>query len=247
MNALVSGAHVLAHFDQVMQECFLPSGRVTCAEYTVAPAVTVIPVNEPPRIRKPHAAYTVVGSGKTGMDAINWLLDRPNYQPDIENFPRTMGATIAQMDALAAATSMDDLFGGLEQDGQLLRIGPSATPTTCRWATISQGELDCSASGLQTAPDVPVFDDDVVNLLMVRTCQPVFSGALIAWVESHLDADTDKNRLCRPVTGSWPCSRKPAQSRRQLPRASRRCWLPRRTAIDPRAWVRYRRPGHRAP
>jgi hypothetical protein len=48
-------------------------------------------------------------------------------------------------------------------------------------------------------PALPVFDGDQINLLMVRWCQPVFSAALIAYVESHVTDPAEKNALCRLV------------------------------------------------
>ena len=44
-------------------------------KYAVAPGVRCVPLNQLPQINRPHTAYTVVGSGKTGMDAILWLLE----------------------------------------------------------------------------------------------------------------------------------------------------------------------------
>ena len=44
-------------------------------KYAVAAGVNCVPLNRLPQITRPHAAYTVVGSGKTGMDAILWLLE----------------------------------------------------------------------------------------------------------------------------------------------------------------------------
>jgi hypothetical protein len=38
-----------------------------------------------------------------------------------------------------------------------------------------------------------------INLLMVRWCQPLFSAALIAFVESHFDNQTEMNALCAVV------------------------------------------------
>ena len=55
--------------------------------------------------------------------------------------------------------------------------------------------IDCSAGALQMPPALPVFDRDHINLLMVRWCQPVFSAALIAYVESHINAPAEKNAL----------------------------------------------------
>jgi hypothetical protein len=59
--------------------------------------------------------------------------------------------------------------------------------------------VDCSAAGIQTPPQIPVFDGDTINLLMVRFCQPLFSAALIAYVEAHVSDVAEKNALCTPV------------------------------------------------
>jgi hypothetical protein len=48
-------------------------------------------------------------------------------------------------------------------------------------------------------PKLPVFDGDRINLFMVRTCQPLFSAALIAYVESHVTDSAEKNALCTVV------------------------------------------------
>jgi hypothetical protein len=306
MYGLASGAELLAYYEQVMQQSFLPSGRVrwlpmseysatpdgthrvtsltsgdsqritvrkkvvdaTHAKtavpsthpprYSVAAGVTCVPVNQLPHIRRPHAMYTVVGSGKTGMDAILWLLEnglppsrirwvmprdawlinRSTVQPGIENYERSVGGIVQQFDAVAEATSIPDMFDRLEGSGQLLRISNTVEPTSYRCAVVSPGELaelrriedvvrlghvrsiaptemlldngsvsadidtlyvDCSASAIVIPPVVPVFDGGRINLLMVRTCQPVFSGALIAFVESHVSGDTEKNALCAVV------------------------------------------------
>ncbi|MET0382198.1 MAG: hypothetical protein ABW032_02130 [Burkholderiaceae bacterium] len=304
--ALASGAEVLAYYDQVMQQRFLPSGRVRwlpMSEYGAGPdgghrvtslisgaaqevrvrrklvdarhartevpstrppayrssgGVCCLPVNQLPSITRPYAAYTVVGSGKTGIDAClwllendvpperirwimprdAWLLDRANFQPGPENFERNMARTANQFDAIVEAGSVDDLFARLEALGLLMRIDPGVTPRTYRCATASRGELaqlrrirdivrmgrlqaveptrlvleqgtlpadpdtlyvDCSASAIRTPPNLSVFDGDTVNLLAVRTCQPVFSAALIAYVESHFGDDAEKNALCSVV------------------------------------------------
>ncbi|CAG4889410.1 NAD(P)-binding protein [Paraburkholderia saeva] len=306
MYELATGAEVLSHFDQVMRQRFLPSGRVQWfpmseysagdggahhfksllngeeqqvvarrkrvnathartavpsthrPRYAVAQGVDCIPLNGLPDIQRPYLRYTVVGSGKTGMDACLWLLqngvppsrirwimprdawliDRANTQPGAENFERSMVSTIGQFEAIIEATSIADLFARLEQRGVLLRIDKTVEPGTYRCAIISQAELaqlrriedvvrlghlrsvqpaqitldrgslpaepdtlyvDCSASAIQMPPALPVFDGDEINLLMVRWCQPVFSAALIAWVESHIADEAAKNALCRLV------------------------------------------------
>jgi hypothetical protein len=306
LYSLASGAEVLAHFDQVMQQRFLPSGRVRwlpmsdCAldadgshritsltsgeaqtvtvrrkvvdathartevpatrppNYAVAPGVACVPVNGLPGINRPHAAYTVVGSGKTGIDACLWLLeqgvpaarirwvmprdawymDRANFQPGLENFEHNMAYNCTQFDAMAQASSWPDLLARLEAGGVLHRLDPAVQPTTFRCAVVSQGEaallrgirdivrlgrvqaieptrlvldqgsvpadpdtlyIDCSACAIQTPPPVPVFDGARINLFMVRVCQPLFSAALIAYVESHVTDAAEQNALCRRV------------------------------------------------
>ena len=59
--------------------------------------------------------------------------------------------------------------------------------------------VDCSACAIQMPPAVRVFEDDTINLLMLRTCQPLFSAALIWWVEAHVADPAEKNALCDPV------------------------------------------------
>lgn len=306
LRALASGAEVLHHFDQVMRQRFLPSGRVRyfpLAEYSgkesgahhitsllsekrkvvnvrrklvnatlvntavpstsppryhLADGVECIPPNGLTKIRHAYPQYVVVGAGKTGMDACTWLLqndvpsscihwirprdawllDRANIQPDPAFFMQFIGSLKAQFEAMAAASSIPDLFERLEEAGQLLRIDKSVAPTMYHCATVSQAELaelrrihnvvrlghvkaieqgridlengsvsidphaliiDCSAYGVSSFPDLPVFEKDRINILMVRTCQPAFSAAMIGFVESHFIDEAQKNALCRVV------------------------------------------------
>lgn len=306
LYSMASGAEVLAHFDQVMQQRFLPSGRVRwlpmsdhqvgadgshrlvslvggdvqtvqvrrkvvdgthartevpathAPRYTVAPGVDCIPINGLAQLSRPYARYTVVGSGKTGIDACLWLLaqgvaparirwimprdawfmDRANFQPGLENFERNMGYSLDQFGAIVEAASPADLFARLETKGVLLRLDPAVEPTTYRCGTVSRDELallrqiedvvrlgrlqaieptrmvldrgtvpadhdtlyiDCSASAIQPLPRLQVFDGERINLFMVRWCQPLFSAALIAFVESHVGDEAERNALCTVV------------------------------------------------
>jgi len=168
---LASGQEVLNHFDQVMQQRFLPSGRVQYLpmsdvgadgsvtsllsgeqrlakagkvvdarylqpsvpstrppRYSVASGMTCLPPNELPRIAHAHAAYVVIGAGKTGMDACLWLLEngadpdhirwimprdfwllnRGNIQSGADFFPRVARSSADQVEALAEAHSIDE-------------------------------------------------------------------------------------------------------------------------------------------
>jgi len=59
--------------------------------------------------------------------------------------------------------------------------------------------VDCSAAGITTPPKDSGLRRDTINLLMLRFCQPLFSAALIAYVEAHVSDVGEKNALCTPV------------------------------------------------
>ncbi|HKV18195.1 MAG TPA: NAD(P)/FAD-dependent oxidoreductase [Mycobacterium sp.] len=59
--------------------------------------------------------------------------------------------------------------------------------------------IDCTAVGLGRGEVTAVFDGDRITLQTVRTCQPVFSAALIAHVETAYAEDDAKNALCLPI------------------------------------------------
>jgi hypothetical protein len=130
--------------------------------YPVAPGIVCVPPNELPRVAKPHAAYVVIGSGKTGMDACLWLLEngaepdrirwimprdywwmnRATYQPGDEFFSRLMQSIANGVEALATAESVDDVFARLEAFDELRRIDPSVKPEGYHGGFVSEGELE---------------------------------------------------------------------------------------------------------
>ncbi len=59
--------------------------------------------------------------------------------------------------------------------------------------------IDCSASAIPSLPEMTVFEASKINLLMISSCQPLFSAALIAYVESHLADQAQMNALCTMV------------------------------------------------
>jgi len=154
LGDLATGAEILAYFDDVMRQRFLPSGRVRyfpmaiyegdgifsqrlsgettqvkaskivdCTHlttrvpsthqpnFTVEDDVRFMPLNDLPLITDAPQGFTIVGGGKTGIDAILWLLEnnvsaknirwiisrdawllnRKHTQPFPENFEDTIG------------------------------------------------------------------------------------------------------------------------------------------------------------
>lgn len=129
--------------------------------YTWDDGINVQPLNALPSVTASPAGYMVVGGGKTAMDAClwllengvnpddiqwvmprdGWLIDRGNTQPSEEFFNATIGAQANQMESIAAASSIDDLFDRLEKTGVLLRLDPTVKPEMYHGATISQQEM----------------------------------------------------------------------------------------------------------
>ncbi|CAN5845067.1 NAD(P)/FAD-dependent oxidoreductase [soil metagenome] len=225
--------------------------------YRVAAGMQCVPPNDLPRMPRSDR-YVVIGAGKTAMDTClwllrhdvspdrvtwikprdSWLLDRAAIQPGGEFAKRVLSDVTAQLRAVDAAESVDDLFGRLAEAGSLLRIDESVTPTMYRCAIVSHAELeqlrrignavrmghvvtlepglvvleqgslpvdgstlyvDCTSDGLGSRGVATVFDGDTITLQTVRTCQPVFSAAVIAHVEAAYDDDGVRNSLCLPV------------------------------------------------
>jgi hypothetical protein len=130
--------------------------------FTISPEVQFMPLNDLPKVTQAPEGYVVIGGGKTGIDAClwllenrvdpdkirwimprdAWLLDRRNTQPSEEFFEYTIGAQAAQMEAIAAATSIEDMFDRLEAAGYFLRIDKNVRPKMFHGATVSQLELE---------------------------------------------------------------------------------------------------------
>ena len=201
---LASGPEVSAYYDDVMQQHFLPSGRVRyfpMAEYSgdgcfsmltggaeyqvrykklvdatrltvdvpaehtpafsIAEGVNFMPLNGLPRLRRSYDGFTVIGAGKTGMDACLWLLQngvapdairwimprdawmlpREFAQNDMQFFTDTFGNQANQFEALAQAESIEDMYDRLEASGCVVRFDPSFRPTMFHAATVSKPEL----------------------------------------------------------------------------------------------------------
>jgi hypothetical protein len=129
--------------------------------FDVHEGVRLIPVNDLVRNDRPAGGYVVIGSGKTGMDACNWLIDnevepddvvwikprepwvidRATFQPR-EKVGSFIISWARATEAAALAKSIPDLFGRLEEAGELKRVDASIEPTMYRMAIVSDRELD---------------------------------------------------------------------------------------------------------
>ena len=60
--------------------------------------------------------------------------------------------------------------------------------------------IDCSATPIRSdIKMVPVFQEDVIVPQTVRSYQPTFSAAFIAYIEANFSDEKEKNRICQVV------------------------------------------------
>ena len=130
--------------------------------FAVEQGVVCVAPNELPRRCVEHDRFTVLGGGKTAMDAVvwlldhgappgairwvcprgSWLIDRRTTQPGRTFLAGTVGGAASQYEAAAEATSITDLFHRLEAAGQMVRVDTSSEPEMFHYATTSSGEVE---------------------------------------------------------------------------------------------------------
>lgn len=138
----------------------VPSTHVP--NFSISSEVDFMPINDLPQIKEPPEEIVVIGGGKTGLDAILWLLendfdpdritwvisrdawftDRKNTQPIPKYLNDFLNFQASQFEALESATSVTDLFNRLEKAGVILRIDKDIKPQMYRGATVSKVELE---------------------------------------------------------------------------------------------------------
>ena len=128
--------------------------------FEVADGVRCLPAGEITRIGERPERFVIIGAGKTALDACVWLLEqgvpasairwikpreawwlnRRFHQPHAL-LPDFYRGTAIQFEAMAQATSVQDIFARLETEQFFLRIDPSVAPSMFRGAVISEAEL----------------------------------------------------------------------------------------------------------
>jgi hypothetical protein len=125
--------------------------------YAVDSEVCVVPPNGLPQVDRPRKRYVIVGAGKTGIDAIlflldagvdperiqwivsneSWLWNRATVQPGV-----VLQTLTAMVESVAETADIDDVFLRLEREGIVFRIDTSTLPSKWRCATIDERELN---------------------------------------------------------------------------------------------------------
>ena len=178
-------------------------------KYKVAPGVRLVTPNALAHLWQGKAArpkhFMIIGAGKTAMDVgvwllnagaqpadiswvmprDSWLVNRLQTQPGMEFFNDAIGGQANQMEALAKASNIDDLFDRLEACDAMLRIDTTRKPSMFHFATISKGEVEL----LRT----------IRNVIRLGRVQSIEADALVLDQGSvRLSADT----LCIDCTAS---------------------------------------------
>ena len=140
--------------DATYMKVTVPSTRPP--KYEVEPGSNLVAPNELVRFRGSPSDYVVIGGGKTGIDAVlfllksgcapeqirwviphdAWLIDRAAFDP--ARFVE-LGS---QMQEIAEGDSIEAIMASLESSGKLLRLDPKVRPTKYRCATVSRDEWE---------------------------------------------------------------------------------------------------------
>jgi hypothetical protein len=128
--------------------------------FEVEAGVRCLPAGEVARLHERAERYVIIGAGKTALDTCVWLLEqgvpphairwvRPRearwlnrhfHQPHslLPDFYRGLAL---QIEAMALASDVDDLFARLDSAGFFLHIDPRVQATMFRGALVSEREL----------------------------------------------------------------------------------------------------------
>lgn len=120
--------------------------------YDVEDGVPVVPVNQLVELGGAAERFTIVGAGKTGLDACLWLLGQ-GVDPErirwiaprdawlVNRSHEGVESQFRELTRLHGCDSADDAIGALEELGLVLRRDASVTPSAFRCATVSSTEL----------------------------------------------------------------------------------------------------------
>jgi hypothetical protein len=129
--------------------------------FEIAEGVRWVPAGGIARLPDRPERFVVIGAGKTALDACAWLLEQNvpasairwikpreawwinrRFQQPHTQLPELYRGAAIQLEAMASASSIDELFARLEEQGYFLRIDPRVVPTMFRGAVVSEAEVE---------------------------------------------------------------------------------------------------------
>jgi len=140
--------------DATIMETSVPS--TTSPNYNIEEGLECIPINGLARLKSPYNKYVVIGAGKTGLDAILYLLDRNIPQENIQwivsndcwymsrlDFDQDLKPIFENwFEQVIEAESLEDLYLRYEKCGIYMRLDKKVWPTKNRAATVSVEEME---------------------------------------------------------------------------------------------------------
>ena len=212
--------------------------------FPVAPELTIVPPNAlvnlgAERSVERYSRYVVVGAGKTGMDAVlfllamgvpselitwivpndAWFFNRADIMPNADN---QLGQILQ---AGAVSSTLDQLMAEQERLGALFRLDPQVWPTKYRCATVSMEELEQLRSIERTVRLGRVLRMDAAEIVMEGGSLPYApTTALVMLLLAALEADA----CCALAGPTAPCCTSTAP--RTAWRSARRARCSRATA-----------------
>jgi len=160
--SLVTGAtiDVTAHqyVDAGYMQVHVPATREP--DYAVDEGALCVPINALPQVAGPNRVYTIIGGGKTAMDAVlwllandvdpqkihwvrprdSWILNRANIQPG-ELALKSQESFLRQMTEISESATPEDMFARLNTADILWRLDPEVWPSMYRCATVTPAEF----------------------------------------------------------------------------------------------------------
>jgi hypothetical protein len=161
---LLTGARTHVGFTKKLVDCTNAKTQIPATHpppFAVADGVRCVALGELVNIKEPVDGFTIVGAGKTAMDAVVWLreqgvdadriawvrprdpwiLNRRFVQPSFDCFEDTVGSLAREFEIALEAVSIEDLFLRLETERIVFRIDQSVTPTMYHCPIVSEAEL----------------------------------------------------------------------------------------------------------
>ncbi|MEO1746350.1 MAG: FAD/NAD(P)-binding protein [Pseudomonadota bacterium] len=160
----LTGARTPVGFKKKLVDCTNAQTKIPATHappFSVADGVRCVALGELVEIKEPVEGFTIIGAGKTAMDAVVWLreqgvaadriawvrprepwiLNRRFVQPSFECFEDTIGCLAREFEIAMEAASIEDLLLRLEAETIVFRIDQNLTPTMYHCPIVSEAEL----------------------------------------------------------------------------------------------------------
>ncbi|MEM9935247.1 MAG: DUF2855 family protein [Bacteroidota bacterium] len=179
--------------------------------FEIAEGVQFMPINGLVDVKEDPEGYVVVGGGKTGIDAclyllengtdpdkISWIMPRDAWltnrqytQPGMDFFEGTMGSQADQMEAMATAKSIEDMYEKLEAAEVVIRIDQDIFPKMFHGATVSKPEV----KALRKIRDIIRLG----RVQRIETDQIIFEQGTLPTTPNHIHVDCSASALTNLV------------------------------------------------